>query len=121
MVVLRIHSLTGPPLTLTFRAGVTFHDGEPLDAEAVMFNIERYKTAPYSRRGSELKPVKAVTVMDPLTVRLDLSEPYAPLLAQLADRGIPFERRRAVFASTLQVRAEAERLLRLERPHGVWD
>ena len=43
------------------------------------------------------------------------------LLAQLADRGIPFERRRAVFAGTLQVRAEAERLLRLERPHGVWD
>ena len=43
------------------------------------------------------------------------------LLAQLADRGIPFERRRAVFAGTLRVRAEAERLLRLERPHGVWD
>src|SRR5438045_8021840 len=73
-------------LTLTLRAGVIFHDGEPLDAEAVKFNLERFKTAPYSRRQSELKPVKAVTVVDPLTVRLDLSEPYAPLLAQLADR-----------------------------------
>jgi peptide/nickel transport system substrate-binding protein len=76
----------GLSLTLTLRAGVTFHDGEPLDAAAVKFNIERYKTAPTSRRVSELKPVKAVTVVDPLTVRLDLSEPYAPLLAQLADR-----------------------------------
>ena len=73
-------------LTLTLRAGVTFHDGEPLDAEAVKFNIERFKTASYSRRAAELKPVKALMVVDPLTVRFDLSEPYAPLLAQLADR-----------------------------------
>src|SRR5262249_35029108 len=35
---------------------------------------------------SELKPVKAITVVDPMTVRLELSEPYAPLMAQLADR-----------------------------------
>lgn len=76
----------GLALTLKLRAGVLFQDGEPLDAEAVRQNIERYKTAPYSRRQAELKPVKAVTVIDPLTVRLELSEPYAPLLAQLADR-----------------------------------
>src|SRR2546421_3799401 len=61
-------------LTLTLRADVTFHDGEPLDAEAVKFNLERFKSAPYSRRQSELKPVKDVTVVDPLTVRLELSE-----------------------------------------------
>jgi peptide/nickel transport system substrate-binding protein len=76
----------GLALTLKLRAGVIFHDGEPLDATAVRDNLERYRTAPYSRRQTELKPVKSVTVIDPLTVRLDLSEPYAPLLAQLADR-----------------------------------
>src|SRR4029077_4191087 len=76
----------GLSLTLTLRAGVTFHDGEPLDAAAVKFNIESSKSPSYSRRVSELKPVKAVPVVDPLTVRLELSEPYAPLLAQLADR-----------------------------------
>src|SRR3954454_1615914 len=73
-------------LTLTLRAGVFFHDGEPFDAEAVRFNIERSKTASYSRRKAELGPVRSVTVIDPLTVRFDLWEPYAPLLAQLADR-----------------------------------
>ena len=76
----------GLSLTMKLRAGVLFHDGEPLDAEAVRFNIERYKTAPYSRRVSELKPVKAAVVVDPMTVRFELSEPYAPLMAQLADR-----------------------------------
>src|SRR5437763_15306642 len=29
-------------LTLNIRGGVTFHDGEKLDAEAVKFNLERH-------------------------------------------------------------------------------
>src|SRR5882762_4203409 len=31
-------------LTIKLRKGVTFHDGEKLDAAAVKFNIERHKT-----------------------------------------------------------------------------
>ena len=76
----------GLSLTLTLREDVVFHDGTLLDAEAVRFNLERYKTASYSLRQTELKSVRAVTVVDSRTVRLDLSEPYVPLLAQLADR-----------------------------------
>ncbi len=76
----------GLSLTLKLRDGVVFHDGTPFDAEAVRFNLERDKTAPYSRRKTELKPVRTITVVDSHTVRLDLSEPYVPLLAQLADR-----------------------------------
>src|SRR6202035_5096888 len=76
----------GLSLTLKLREGVVFHDGTPFDAEAVRFNLERYKSAPYSRRKSELRPVRAVTVVDSRTVQLDLAEPYVPLLAQLADR-----------------------------------
>jgi peptide/nickel transport system substrate-binding protein len=79
-------SADGLSLTLKLREGVVFHDGTPFDAEAVHFNLERYQTAPYSRRKTELKPVRAVTIADSHTVRLDLSEPYVPLLAQLADR-----------------------------------
>jgi peptide/nickel transport system substrate-binding protein len=73
-------------LTLTLRDGVTFQDGEKFDADAVKANIERYRSAPYSSRRSELKPVTAVEVVDPKTVRLVLSQPYAPLIAVLSDR-----------------------------------
>ncbi len=73
-------------LTLKVRPGVTFHDGEKLDAAAVKYNIERHKTMAGSNRRGELAPVASVDVVDPMTVRLNLSAPFAPLLAQLADR-----------------------------------
>lgn len=61
-------------LTLKLREGVKFQDGEPFDANAVKTNLERYQTAPYSARKSELKPV-TIEVVDPMTMRLDLFEP----------------------------------------------
>jgi peptide/nickel transport system substrate-binding protein len=73
-------------LTLKLRPGVTFHDGEKLDAAAVKYNIERHKTMAGSNRRGELALVTGVDVVDPMTARLNLSAPFAPLLAQLADR-----------------------------------
>lgn len=73
-------------VTLKLRPGVTFHDGEKFDAAAVKYNIERHKTLPGSNRRGELAPVTGVDVIDPLTVRLNLSAPFSPLLAQLTDR-----------------------------------
>jgi peptide/nickel transport system substrate-binding protein len=73
-------------LTLKLRSGVTFHDGEKFDAEAVKFNIERHKTMAGSNRSGELRPITTVDVIDPLTVRLNLNAPFSPLLAALADR-----------------------------------
>ena len=63
-----------------------FHDGEKFDAAAVKFNIERHKTLPGSNRSGELRPVASVDVIDPMTVRLNLTAPFSPLLAALADR-----------------------------------
>jgi peptide/nickel transport system substrate-binding protein len=73
-------------LTMKLRPGVTFHDGEKFDAAAVKFNIERHKTLAGSNRRGELAPVTSVDVVDPLTVRLNLSAPFSPLLAALTDR-----------------------------------
>ncbi len=73
-------------LTLKLRPNVVFHDGEKMDAAAVKYSLERHKTMAGSNRRGELAPVTSVDVVDPLTVRLNLSAPFAPLLAQLADR-----------------------------------
>ena len=73
-------------LTIKIRGGVTFHDGEKLDAEAVKFNLERHKTMAGSNRRGELAPVASVDVVDASTVRLNLSAPFAPLLSVLTDR-----------------------------------
>jgi peptide/nickel transport system substrate-binding protein len=73
-------------LTLTLRDNVRFQDDEPFDADAVRVNLERYRSAPESNRKGELKPVTGVDVIDAKTVRLNLSQPYAPLIAVLSDR-----------------------------------
>jgi peptide/nickel transport system substrate-binding protein len=73
-------------LTLKLRSGVTFHDGEKLDAAAVKYSLERHKTMPGSNRRGELALLSTVDVVDPMTVKLNLSAPFSPLLAQLADR-----------------------------------
>ena len=73
-------------LTMKLRTDVVFHDGEKFDAAAVKFNIERHKTLPGSNRRGELAPVSTVDVLDPMTVRLNLSAPFSPLLATLSDR-----------------------------------
>ncbi|MGI4794371.1 MAG: ABC transporter substrate-binding protein [Janthinobacterium lividum] len=73
-------------LTLHLRPGVVFSDGATFDAEAVRANIDRYRAAPYSFRKTELKSLAGVDVVDALTVRIRLSEPFAPLLALLANR-----------------------------------
>ena len=79
-------SQDGKALVMKIRSGVVFHDGTPLDSEAVKINIDRYRTADYSRRKSEVKSIANVVVVDPLTIRIELSEPDAPLLSVLADR-----------------------------------
>jgi peptide/nickel transport system substrate-binding protein len=79
-------SADGKALTIKLRQGVTFHDGEKLDAAAVKYSIERHKTIPGSNRRGELAPVSSVDVVDASTVRLNLSAPFSPLVAQLTDR-----------------------------------
>ena len=73
-------------LTLKLRPGVTFQDGEAFDAEAVKFNLDRYRTLAESVRKSEVASIDHVDVVDPLTVNLILKQPDAALVAQLTDR-----------------------------------
>jgi peptide/nickel transport system substrate-binding protein len=79
-------SADGKEMTIKLRPGVKFHDGEPLDAEAAKFSIERHMTFPGSFRKSELASVDHVEIVDPLTIKLVLKAPFSPLLSQLTDR-----------------------------------
>ncbi|MDR3536834.1 MAG: ABC transporter substrate-binding protein [Acetobacteraceae bacterium] len=73
-------------LVLHLRAGVTFQNGEPLDAAAVKYTLERYLTMTGSFRRSELAAIDHVEVVDPATVRIALKAPSGAFLAQLTDR-----------------------------------
>ncbi len=76
----------GKTVTIKLRPNVKFQDGEPFDAEAVKFTLDRHMTAQGSFRKAELAQIDKVEVADPLTVRLLLKAPFSPLIAQLTDR-----------------------------------
>lgn len=76
----------GKTLTIKLRAGVLFHDGEKMDANAVKASLDRHISMEGSFRRPELAQVEKVEVTDPLTVVLVLKTPFAPLISQLADR-----------------------------------
>jgi peptide/nickel transport system substrate-binding protein len=79
-------SADGKEVTIKLRPNVKFHDGEPFDAEAAKFSIERHMMLPGSFRKPELASVDHVEVVDPLTIKLVLKAPFSPLIAQLTDR-----------------------------------
>src|SRR5471032_3076124 len=79
-------SADGKEVTIKLRPGVKFHDGEPFDAEAAKFSLDRHVTMPTSFRKPELAALDHVDVVDPLTIKLVLKTPYSPLIAQLTDR-----------------------------------
>jgi peptide/nickel transport system substrate-binding protein len=76
----------GKTVTIKLRPGVKFHDGEPFDAEAAKFTLDRHMTMQGSFRRAELAQIDKVEVADPLTIRLLLKAPFSPLIAQLTDR-----------------------------------
>lgn len=60
------------------RDGVKFHDGTPCDAEAVKFSLLRVKEGePKSPHAWKLALLESIEVVDPLTVKLTFSQPYA--------------------------------------------
>jgi peptide/nickel transport system substrate-binding protein len=79
-------SADGKEVTIKLRPGVKFQDGEPFNAEAAKFSLDRHLTMQGSFRKPELAALDHVDVVDPLTIKLVLKTPYSPLIAQLTDR-----------------------------------
>jgi peptide/nickel transport system substrate-binding protein len=78
--------------TFKLRQGVKFHDGTPVDAEAIKFNIERnwnpnhpqYHKAGAGANALGYKDLDKVEVVDASTVRVTHKNPFADFLNVLA-------------------------------------
>ena len=77
--------------TFHLRDGVKFHDGTPFNAEAVKFKFDRMlnEDSEYADTGPFplaffFSAVDKVEVVDDLTVKFTLNEPYAPFMSNLA-------------------------------------
>ncbi|HDN66130.1 MAG TPA: ABC transporter substrate-binding protein [Methanosarcinales archaeon] len=66
------------------REGVTFHDGTPFNADAVVYSIGRV-TDESNSRSSEYDHIASVVAQDDYTVRITTTDPYAPTIASLTD------------------------------------
>ena len=73
-------------LLIHLRQGVKFQDGTTMDADAVKTSLERHLTLEGRFRRSEISQIDHIEVVDPLTIRIVLKSPSAPLIAQLTDR-----------------------------------
>ena len=73
-------------LVLDLVDGVKFHDGTPFNAEAVKFNLERYKNDPRSNVKSDLGTVDKVEVTGPSQVTIRLNKPNVGLPTILTNR-----------------------------------
>ncbi|WP_019415779.1 ABC transporter substrate-binding protein [Paenisporosarcina sp. TG20] len=66
--------------------GVKFHNGRELTAEDVKYSIERIKNPDLgSPRAYMFDKVESINIIDNYTVEFKLSEPFSPLLSNLAN------------------------------------
>ena len=79
-------SADGKEVTIKLRPNVKFQDGEAFDAAAAKYSLDRHLNMKGSFRKPEIGSIDKVEVVDPLTIKLVLKEPFSPLLAQLTDR-----------------------------------
>ncbi|UWR40070.1 ABC transporter substrate-binding protein [Phaeobacter inhibens] len=75
----------GLSYTFTLQDGVTFHDGTTMDAEDVKFSLDRARAEDSTNAQKALfADIASVDVVDPLTVKLTLSQANGNLLFNLA-------------------------------------
>lgn len=69
---------------LHLRTDVKFHDGTPLDADAVVFSLQRVMDSSNPRHG-EFGFMESVEAVDDNTVTIKTKKPHAPTIASLVD------------------------------------
>ena len=74
--------------TFQLRDGLTFHNGDPLRAEDILYTYERTTNPDFaSPHANKLRLVTDFSTPDELTVAITLSDAFAPFLAVACSRG----------------------------------
>jgi peptide/nickel transport system substrate-binding protein len=103
--------------TFKLRPGVTFHDGTPWNADAAIFNLDRYtnKNSPdyyqdlNAQAGLSIAGIKTYKKIDDLTLQIDTNGPWSYLPSDMAT---------VYFASPAAVKAEGNEGF-AEKPVGT--
>jgi len=70
--------------TLALKQGVVFSDGKPMTADDVAWSLNRARLSKTGSMSFLNFAIKNVTAVDPATVKIALSQPWAPLLSDLS-------------------------------------
>lgn len=82
-------SKDGKSWTIKLRQGVSFHDGVPFNADAVVSHWERILDPNNRFRGASLmEPIESVKKVDEFTIRFQLRYPWIPLKDLLASTNV---------------------------------
>ena len=82
-------SSDGMTYTFNLRDGVTFHNGEAMTAEDVIFSLERATTTPGSQIDFLAGKIDSITAPDDLTVVVQMNEPWPYLLHDVSGHSAP--------------------------------
>jgi peptide/nickel transport system substrate-binding protein len=80
--------INGKTIVFKLRENVKFHDGSPLDADTIVWNLKRMVQNPKSFATNYLPAVdknNPAQTLDPLTVQVNLTRPSDAILSSLSD------------------------------------
>ena len=78
----------GMQYTFKLRSGLTFHNGDPLTANDLLYTYQRTTNPDFaSPHANKLALISEATAPDDLTFAITMSAPYAPFLATACSRG----------------------------------
>jgi peptide/nickel transport system substrate-binding protein len=79
-------SITSNPeftkFTITLRSGIVFHDGTPLNAAALLLNLQKQQSSPLT--GPAFQNIASSQATGPLTVTVTMKQPWEPFPFALA-------------------------------------